>query len=135
MSKQKNLESQLASRMQQDNDIPRWEKNYKFNRPTNSMEFDFAWPEYKVAIEVDGGQWSQNTGHNSGAGVERDSRKSNYAALQGWLLLRFVTDHIEKQLDQYTIPTIREALSQRGASLIDYETKLTKLFAEAKELA
>lgn len=125
MSKQKELEHSLACALQEYRDIPQWEDHYHFNRPENNMEFDFAWPEYKVAIEINGGQWSRGKmGHNSGSGVERDARKANYAALRGWVLLVFVTDHIEKRLDTYTMPTIRRVLQQQGAPLREYDHEL-----------
>lgn len=140
MSKQKDLERMLCSELEKEDDIPPWDSypgpsNFKFNRPVNGMEFDIAWPEYKVAIEVNGGQWaSGKMGHNSGSGVERDARKQNWAILKGWLLLWLVTDHIEKQMRSYAIPTIREALLLRGAPLIDYQEKVTQLFDQAEEL-
>lgn len=129
MSKQKDLECQLAEAMVDQGDLPKWETHFCFNQPTNRMEFDFAWPEYKLAIEVDGGQWSRGKmGHNSGTGVERDARKGNYAILKGWTLLRFVTDHIEKEMDQYTIPAIREALLRCGAPITDHTAVLNDWF-------
>lgn len=99
------------------------------------MTFDVAWPDYRVAIEVNGGQWSKgDMGHNSGTGVERDARKSNDALLLGWDLLVFVTDHIEKQMNSYVLPTIRQALLLRGAKIHNYDRLVKDLFEGAETL-
>ena len=50
--------------------------------------FDFAWPDYVLAIEVEGGTHTQGR-HVRGKGFEDDCDKYNYAALNGWMLLRF----------------------------------------------
>lgn len=128
----KELEVKLAKAMK-DEGFPAWETHYCFNRPENGMTFDFAWPEYKVAVEVNGGQWSGGKmGHNSGTGVERDARKNNYAVLKGWLLIVLVTDHIDKRLGQYALPIIRETLLKRGADVKDFDKLLGVLFNEPK---
>jgi very-short-patch-repair endonuclease len=49
--------------------------------------FDFAWPDRKVAVEVEGGSWV-NGAHNRGAHFESDCTKYDEAALAGWLVLR-----------------------------------------------
>lgn len=52
--------------------------------------FDFAWPNAKVAVEVDGGIYGPKAGrHNRGAGMEADNEKLNTAASMGWVILRF----------------------------------------------
>ncbi|MGL6025674.1 MAG: hypothetical protein ACRC0U_00910 [Vibrio sp.] len=60
---------------------------YRFHA-TRKWRFDFAYPEQKVAIEVEGGTWS-NGRHSRGKGYEADCEKYNEAALGGWTLLRF----------------------------------------------
>lgn len=47
------------------------------------MQFDIAWPQWKVAIEVDGFAY-----HHTAEDLARDHRKANVAAAQGWVLLR-----------------------------------------------
>ena len=55
--------------------------------PTRKWRFDFAWPEYKVALEVDGGIWIKG-GHNRGAQMKLDWEKQNNAAILGWRILK-----------------------------------------------
>lgn len=57
------------------------ERNYRL---------DYAIPEFKIAIEVDGGIWLKgNSGHSSGTGIKRDMEKGNLLQIQGWKLLRY----------------------------------------------
>lgn len=55
--------------------------------PTRKWLFDFAWPEQKVALEVDGGVWSRGR-HTRGAGFLRDMEKINTATVMGWRVVR-----------------------------------------------
>lgn len=54
---------------------------------TRKWRFDFAIPEHKIGIEIEGGIWS-NGRHTRGAGYEKDCEKYNHAALAGWRVLR-----------------------------------------------
>lgn len=53
--------------------------------------FDFAWPEEKVAVEVEGGTRSGKSRHSRGKGFEKDAEKYNRAAREGWIVLRYST--------------------------------------------
>lgn len=66
--------------------IPKPEREYRFH-PVRRWRFDLAWPVYKVAVEVEGGIYS-NGRHNRGAGFEADCEKYNAATLLGWRVLR-----------------------------------------------
>jgi len=50
--------------------------------------FDFAWPEFMVAVEIEGGVWMQG-GHNRGRGYIEDCEKYNFAAAEKWTVYRF----------------------------------------------
>ena len=57
--------------------------------------FDFAWPDLRLAVEVDGGIWIPGGGrHNRGAGYEADVEKLNVAVILGWRVLRFTPRHL-----------------------------------------
>lgn len=53
--------------------------------------FDFAWPEKKVAVEVEGGTAFGKSRHSKGRGFEADAAKYNRAAREGWIVLRYST--------------------------------------------
>jgi very-short-patch-repair endonuclease len=59
---------------------------YRFHA-VRKWRFDFAWPANEVALEVEGGIWT-NGRHTRGAGFARDLEKYNTAAAMGWRILR-----------------------------------------------
>lgn len=65
---------------------PEPDAEHHFNRPDSQHRFDFAWPAYQVAVEVDGGQWQTHGGRHAS---DDDRRKLNLAAALGWRVLRF----------------------------------------------
>ena len=69
-------------------------REYRFSN-TRRFRFDFAWPQEKVACEVQGGIWVGGR-HNRGKGYENDCDKLNLCQLDGWLLLYVTTTHIAR---------------------------------------
>ena len=65
---------------------------YQFARP-RKWRLDFCWPDRKLAVECEGGTWTEGR-HVRGAGFLEDARKYNSAALGGWLVLRFTSEQI-----------------------------------------
>lgn len=59
---------------------------FRFDRKRR-WRFDYAWPEQKVALEVEGGVWIQGR-HTRGSGFVKDMEKYNRAASLGWLVLK-----------------------------------------------
>lgn len=60
---------------------------------TRLWRFDWAWPKWKVAVEVDGGQMSPYGGRHAS---DADREKLNAAAELGWLVFRFSVKMIAK---------------------------------------
>jgi len=56
--------------------------------------WDFAWPNQKVLVEVQGAVWVKG-GHSTGTGITRDAEKNNLAILAGWKPLIVTADHIK----------------------------------------
>lgn len=61
--------------------------------PDRKFQFDFAWPDHKVALEIEGGIWTRGA-HGRGSGIKRDMEKYNLAASNGWFVLRCVPDEL-----------------------------------------
>ena len=61
--------------------------------PGRRFRADFAWPEHKLAVEIEGGTWV-NGRHVRGTGYMNDCRKYNLAVLHGWRVLRFTSEMV-----------------------------------------
>ena len=70
--------------------LPQPEREHMFAKSIKRRwRFDLAWPELKLAAEIDGGTWVQGR-HSRGAGVRKDCEKMNTAIVDfGWQVLRF----------------------------------------------
>jgi hypothetical protein len=68
---------------------------YAFD-PDRRWRFDLAWPEYKVALEIDGGVYTLGR-HTRGAGYEADCRKMNAAAASGWTVFHATPQMLERE--------------------------------------
>ena len=66
--------------------IGNWTIEYVFH-PSRKWRFDFAWPSKMVALEVEGGTWS-NGAHTRGKHYESDCEKYSEAAILGWKVIR-----------------------------------------------
>ena len=62
-------------------------EEFRFH-PVRRWRFDFAIPELKLAIEIEGGSWTQGR-HTRGKGYQGDIEKYNTAQLMGWKILRY----------------------------------------------
>lgn len=77
------------------------------------FRFDFAWPDYMVALEMDGGGFVVG-GHSRGAGMRSDCEKLCTAVAMGWRVLRVVPDHVK---DGRAVQWIRQTLEMANATL------------------
>lgn len=101
-----------------DQGIPVPLREFKFHEH-RKWRFDYAWPEYKLAIEVEGGVYgrgkkcpvcgqSRKGAHSSVTGILRDIEKYNMATVFcGWRVYRVLPD---KLLTLSTINDIKEAM-------------------------
>lgn len=85
--------------------IPEPVEQYRFAMPDRDFKFDFAWPEFRVALEVDGGLFSGGY-HARPLGIGRDMNKFNEAAQRGWLLLRCLPG--DKDTTRYRLNSKKE---------------------------
>lgn len=81
------------------------EREYRFCE--RRWRLDFAWPEKRVGLEVEGGVWVGGR-HNRGSGFIQDMEKYNAAASMGWVILRVTPDQVTSQ---ETIDMLKGALA------------------------
>ena len=72
--------------------LPVPEMEYRFH-PKRKWRFDFCWPDFRVALEVEGGTYSGGR-HTRPIGFEKDCEKYNEAAILGWRVLRVTGDMV-----------------------------------------
>lgn len=72
--------------------LPVPEREYRFD-PVRRWKFDWAWPQYRLAVEEEGGAFTQGR-HTRGAGFLKDMEKYNAAALAGWRVLRYTPTQV-----------------------------------------
>lgn len=82
---------------------------------TRKWRFDYAIPDLKVAIEIDGGVWDYGR-HNRPLGYINDMEKLNNAASMGWLVLRFTT---HDRLMSSTLSLIKKTVVLRQKEVAD----------------
>ncbi|MBL0320298.1 MAG: hypothetical protein IPP74_13560 [Alphaproteobacteria bacterium] len=76
--------------------LPFPEREYKFH-PTRKWRFDYAYPQYKIAIEKEGGTWAYGR-HNRPQGFKNDCEKYSHAAILGWKIIRGTTEQFDDGL-------------------------------------
>lgn len=79
---------------------------YRFHH-TRQWRFDYAWPQKKIALEIEGGVFTQGR-HSRGAGMVGDMEKYNNAAVLGWRIIRTTPSNLCKSS---TIQLINQILS------------------------
>lgn len=80
-------------------------KEHKFH-PKRKWRFDYAIPEHKIALEVEGGVWTGGR-HIRAQGFLGDMEKYNTATLMGWRVFRTTPDDLYKMA---TINLLRQAI-------------------------
>lgn len=88
--------------------LPIPQREYRFHE-RRKWRFDFAWPQVRIAAEVEGGTWAGGR-HTRPVGFCKDCEKYNSAALLGWIIFRFTAEMIKKGA---AIITLEQALQNR----------------------
>ena len=88
------------------NGLPEPEPECGFH-PERAWRFDYGWREHRVALEVEGGAFTQGR-HTRGAGFAEDVDKYSEAAALGWRIVRTLPKHL---YDATTLDRLKRALS------------------------
>lgn len=98
-------------------------REWRFAAPARAWAFDLAWPEARVALEVDGGAFSGGR-HTRGAGFREDQHKTNAAALLGWRVLRILPEALGKpETAAMAAQALRQARGGAGEGLPAFLTE------------
>ena len=62
-------------------------REYRFDN-SRRFKFDMAIPDYRVAVEIDGGVYIKS-GHSGGANLEKAMERGNLACMHGWRVLHY----------------------------------------------
>jgi very-short-patch-repair endonuclease len=73
--------------------LPLPERQFRFH-PKRKWQIDFCWPHRKLAVEIEGGVWS-NGRHTRPQGFIKDMEKYNALSIMGYTLLRFTTQQVK----------------------------------------
>jgi hypothetical protein len=103
----------LIERHMQALGVPTPVKEHRFATDIGRQwRFDYAWPDLKVAMELEGGTFISGGGrHNRAVGYAGDIEKYNRAAIQGWLVVRATHDMV---LEGNAINYLIDAFRARG---------------------
>ncbi|MBR1786661.1 MAG: hypothetical protein IJ756_05815 [Paludibacteraceae bacterium] len=91
-------------------------KEYQFYK-SRKWRFDYALPKYKIALEVEGGVWTQGR-HVRPQGFLGDMNKYNTATLCGWRVFRCTPSSL---LTNNTLLLLKNAIN--GAFLPENDIK------------
>jgi very-short-patch-repair endonuclease len=90
-----------------------WWAEWPFH-PTRKWRFDYACPELKIAIEVDGGVFTGGR-HSGGVGQVKDMEKMNHAASMQWLVFHAIPDEMfDLRLRELITEAIKERKTQKS---------------------
>lgn len=91
----KTLEDQFAAQIERYG-LPEPVREYQFEDTPVAWRWDFAWPQYKLLVEINGGIYQDPpTGHRSIRGLLRDYAKLNAAAQRHWWSMSFDNKAVE----------------------------------------
>lgn len=90
--------------------LPEPATEHRFH-PTRRWRFDIAWTEQMVALEVEGGVWTQGR-HTRGAGFIKDMEKYNAAHALGWVVLRAIPKWLPNNNDLSIDGTLLDQLTR-----------------------
>lgn len=103
--------------------VPRPVTEFKFHAK-RKWQFDYAWPEQKIALEKEGGVFGKGKccplcgrrspgAHSSVTGISRDIDKYNEAQMLGWIVIRVLPNEFTKKGWPGLLAKIERALSCR----------------------
>lgn len=92
--------------------LPTPATQFMLAQSARKFRWDFAWPDFGLLVEVNGGIWSKKRkAHSTGGGIARDYEKANEAARWGW---RQLTCHSGMIEDETVFLLVEEIMHRFG---------------------
>jgi very-short-patch-repair endonuclease len=107
-----NLGEMLFNQHCMDKALPAPQRQYLFATSLKrKWRFDFAWPEFKLAVEIDGGIWIVGA-HAHPTRILDNMEKGNAAVLLGWYVLHFSVAQVTKSMEaiEFTLRVIEDRM-------------------------
>lgn len=108
------LEDAFAMFLVREN-FPVFCREYKFHA-TRKWMFDFAFDEYRIAFEIEGGTWLRDSRHTHPIGYAKDCEKYNEAAILGWIVIRATSDMLKSGLAEEQLRRAFESRKNLGGA-------------------
>jgi very-short-patch-repair endonuclease len=88
---------------------PKPEREYRFCE--RKWRFDFAWPEVRIAVEIEGGinEGKRRGYHMRKEGFLKDAAKYNRASILGWRVFRLAPSQIQPAALEEIITEVRRS--------------------------
>lgn len=71
---------------------------------------DFAWPDERLIVEIQGGAWS-GVGHGQASGIVKDYARHNLFVMAGWRVLYYPADKLRGEALRETVAEVRQCLN------------------------
>ena len=91
-------------------DLTGWQRQYTIEATGRKHAWDFAFPDSRLVIDVQGGIYMRGRSGHSGASATKDFEKINLATCYGWRVLLFGPKDCAKRALGDTMDVIRAAL-------------------------
>lgn len=120
----------LFSSFLRDAGPPEWEEEFPFCEGRR-WRFDFAWPLFSVAVEIQGGEWSRGA-HARGAGMADDAMKLDMAVLLGWRVIVLTGSMVQRHGRELARGVAALVAGDTDAARLDFEATGAKMLAERR---
>ena len=94
---------------------PELQREYRF-APPRRWRADFAWPQARLLIEIEGGLWKRGR-HLWPQGFAADAEKYLAATLQGWTVVRLVSMQLTPETVKQVLAYARDRVRVSGEPL------------------
>jgi len=88
--------------------VPECEHTIEGWKDKRSYKADFAFPEVKLVVEIEGGHFSRTSGHSGGKAIRKDIKRFNLLTELGWAYLRYPFSKDCKLVDFEQIKNVYE---------------------------